>query len=189
MRSPKGFVASGLLLLALPVAIASQIVSDGAAEFVIHAFVGVGCLFLAAAAFDFGVPASFAWVGRLSAGAFGSIFVLQAISQLVPSEALRWIAFDVLGQQVEKVLPYLALSWFVAVLAIGSSRGWTRVLGATIASVVLASELLGAVGPALGVAYASSKVLFLLPFCWLILESFGGESHPGPQHVRAEASR
>jgi hypothetical protein len=159
------------MLLALPVAIAAaQIVSEAAAETVVHLAIGSGCVLLAIAAFDFGLPKWAAWLGAASAGAFGGIFLLQALSQVFPNEALRYVAFDVLGQEIEGILPYVIQIWFIA-LFIAASHGKSRILGAVTMSVVLGFEIAGLVGPALGLDVPSLKVLFLLPFVWLLFES------------------
>jgi hypothetical protein len=170
MRSTTGLVAALTLLLAIPVAIASQIVSDGAAETVLHLAIGAGCVLLAIAVFDFGLPKWATWLGAVSAGAFGGIFLLQGLSQLFPNEALRYVAFDVLGQEIEGVLPYVIQVWFVALLLFGS-QGKSRILGWTLMSVVIAFEIASVVGPAFGFDVPSLKVLFLLPFFWLLVES------------------
>jgi hypothetical protein len=109
-------------------------------------------------------------IGAAAAGAFGAIFLLQGLSQLVHNEALTYIAFGVLGQQIEKVLPYLIIIWFVALLLAGSS-GKSRILGWIAMSTVIAVELVAIVGPAVGVQVESQKLLFLLPIVWLLVES------------------
>ena len=84
-------------------------IADGSAELVLHLAVGTGCLLLAAAAFDFGLPRWAAWIGCLSAAAFGGIFVLQGVAQIVGNDALTTLAFDVLGQEIERFLPDVIL--------------------------------------------------------------------------------
>ena len=125
MRSATGVAAALVMLLAIPIAFASQMIADGSAETVLHLAVGTGCVLLAAAAFDFGLPRWAAWVGALSAAAFGSIFLLQGAAQIIGNAALTTLAFDVLGQQIERFLPDLILVWFVVLLAVGS-HGWSR---------------------------------------------------------------
>ena len=180
MRSPAGLAAAVTMLLALPVAIvAAQVASESAAELVIHLAIGSGCVLLAIAALDFGLPKWVAWLGAASAGAFGGIFLLQAMSQIVPNEALRYVAFDVLGQAIEGVLPYLIQVWFIA-LFIAASHGKSRILGAITMSVVLGFEIAGLVGPVVGLDVPSLKVLFLLPFVWLLFESAKRPSRTAP---------
>ncbi len=180
MRSQAGLAAAVTMLLALPVAIvAAQVVSESAAELVIHLAIGSGCVLLAVAALDFGLPKWVAWLGAASAGAFGGIFLLQAMSQIVPNEALRYVAFDVLGQAIEGVLPYLIQVWFIA-LFVGASHGKSRIVGAITMSVVLGFEIAGLVGPVVGLDVPSLKVLFLLPFVWLLFESAKRPSRTAP---------
>jgi hypothetical protein len=143
---------------------------DGSAELVLHLVVGAGCVLLAFAMFDFGLPRLVNWIGAAAAGAFGAIFLLQALSQVVQNEALTYIAFDVLGQQIEKILPYVILIWFVALLLDGS-RGKSRILGFAVLSIVIGVELVSIVGPLVGVSVESQKLLFLLPFVWMAVES------------------
>lgn len=170
MRSTTGLAAAVLLLLAVPLAFGSQILVDGSADLMIHLVVGAGCVLLAAAMFDFGLPRWVNRIGAAAAGAFGSIFLLQAFSQLVQIDALTYIAFDVLGQGVEKILPYVILIWFVALLLLGS-RGKSRILGWSVMSIVVGVELVSIVGPLVGIHVESQKLLFLLPFAWLLIES------------------
>jgi hypothetical protein len=170
MRSTTGLASAVLLLLAVPLAIGSQMLVDGSAELVLHLVVGAGCVLLAIAMFDFGLPRWVNVIGAAAAGAFGSIFLLQALSQLVQNEALSYVAFDVLGQRIEKVLPYLILIWFVALLLEGS-RGKSRILGWAVMSVVVGVEVMSIIGPLVGISIESQKLLFLLPFVWLLVES------------------
>lgn len=181
MRSPAGLTAAITMLLALPMAIvAAQVVSESAADLVIHLAIGSSCVLLAIAAFDFGLPKWVAWLGAASAGAFGGIFLLQALSQIFPNEALRSVAYDVLGQEIEGVLPYVIQVWFIA-LFIGASQGKSRIVGAVTMSVVLGFEIAGLGGPVVGLDVPSLKVLFLLPFVWLLFESAKPRSGTAPK--------
>ena len=170
MRSRIGFAAAIVMLLAVPVAFASQLVADGSAELVIHLAVGTGCLLLAAAVFDFGLRRWVTWTGAGAAGAFGTIFLLQALSQVITNDGLAYLAFDVLGQEIERFLPYAILVWFVALLWEGSS-GKSRILGSAVMAIVVGVELVSIVGPSVGLNIESQKLLFLLPFLWLLIES------------------
>jgi hypothetical protein len=172
MRSTKGVAAAATFLLAVPLALAVQIASgsDGAAELVIHLAVGSASVLLALAVFDFTMPRWATWIGSTAAAAFGAIFLLQAASQLMPNEALRYIAYDVLGQEIEAVLPYVIAGWFVALLIWGS-RGKTRILGAALMAPLVAVEVAAIVGPVVGLKIDSVQLLFLLPFPWLLAES------------------
>ena len=185
MRSPIGFAASLVLLLAVPVAFASQLVVDESAELILHLTVGAGCVLLAVAMFDFGLSRWVTWIGAGAAGAFGSIFLLQFVSGLVTSDALHALAYGVLGQEIEGVLPYAMLIWFVALLLQGSS-GKSRILGWVTISTVIGVEVLAIVGPSVGVQVESQKLLFLLPILWLLFESGKRRTEARPDTLTSE---
>jgi hypothetical protein len=170
MRSTTGLAAATTLLLAVPLALGLEMLIGGVADLVIHAVVGVGCLLLAAAMFDFGLPRWVNLIGAAAAGAFGAIFLLQAVSQVTESDALSYVAFDVLGQEIEGVLPSVMLVWFAALLLAGS-RGASRILGWAAMAIVVGVEATSIVGPLLGIEATSQKLLFLLPVAWLLVES------------------
>ena len=170
MRSATGVAAALVMLLAIPIAFASQMVADGSAEIVLHLAIGTGCVLLAAAAFDFGLPRWAAWIGALSAATFGTIFLLQGVAQITGNPALTTIAFDVLGQEFERFIPDLILVWFAVLLAVGS-RGWSRIVGFVTMTVVIVAEAAAIGGAVIGADVPEFKVLFLLPFVWLLLES------------------
>ena len=90
---------------AVPVALLFQLIVGGGAEIVLHLVGGVGCLLTAFAVFDFEPPRWLPWVGSLSIGAFGVTFVLQGISQLLDIDWLTYLAFQILGQQIEAGRP------------------------------------------------------------------------------------
>jgi hypothetical protein len=70
----------------------------------------------------------------------------------------------------EGVLPYVIQVWFIALFVL-ASHGKSRIVGAVTMSVVLGFEIAGLVGPVVGLDVPSLKVLFLLPFVWLLFES------------------
>jgi hypothetical protein len=143
---------------------------------------------LAIAMWDFRLARLTTAIGCVAAAAFGAIFLLQGVSQLIPSDVLHYIAFDVLGQQIEKVLPYLILGWFLVVLIRGS-EGTSRFLGAATLGVVIVVELASLAGPFVGLGVESQKVLFLLPFIWLLAESLErAPASPGLVAPRHEGS-
>ena len=99
-----------------------------AATAVVHFLVGSAFVLLAAAMFDFGLNR---WVTLLSATAaamFGGTFLLQGVANLTEIAALDWLAFDVLGQQLERILPDVVYVWFAALLLTGST-GVSRLVG------------------------------------------------------------
>ena len=182
MRSTTGLAAATTLLLAVPLALGLEVLIGGVAELALHAIVGAGCLLLAAAMFDFGLPRWVNLIGATAAGAFGAIFLLQAVSQVTGSDALSYVAFDVLGQEIEGVLPSVMLLWFAALLLAGS-RGTSRILGWAAMAIVVGVEATSIAGPFVGIEIESQKLLFLLPVAWLLIESVkrrpdDGDSEP-----------
>jgi hypothetical protein len=101
VRSLRGVLAASVCLLAVPVALLFQIIVGSGAELVLHLVLGVGFLLTAFAVFDFAPPRWLPWVGCLSIGALGVTFLLQGISQLLHIDWLTYLAFQILGQQVE----------------------------------------------------------------------------------------
>jgi hypothetical protein len=74
--------------------------------------------------------------------------------------------------------------WFVALLLLASA-GWSRWLGGAVMLVVVGLEVATFVTLVLGAPMGSVKLLILLPFVWLLLESAkrvpgrrGGTSSP-----------
>jgi hypothetical protein len=140
----------------------------------IHLALAAGCLLLASSVFDFELPS---WMGRIgcaAALAMGTIFLLQALALLIPSESLYYVAFPVLGRWPEGWLAGLILLWFVAVLLI-DSQGKTRVLGSFALSLAVGFEVCSLILPYLGTPLSAEagalKLLLLLPFVWLLFES------------------
>jgi hypothetical protein len=169
MCSLRGAAACVILLLTVPAAIALSIATGLPGEHVVHFGIGAGMLLLAAAAFDLGGPRWLAWFGALTAGAFGTIFVLQGTADVVGDATLHQLAFQVLGQQVERVLPELILGWAVAVLLLAST-GRTKAFGAIVLAITVGAEVVTVVGPAIGIAVPDVKLRWLLPFVWLLAE-------------------
>jgi hypothetical protein len=190
MRSPRGVAAATVMLAAIPLAIVANLVVDGAAELMIHIAIGTGSVLLASAMSDFRVPRWLDRIGVVAAAAFGAIFLLQATSQLIPLEALRILAFDVLGQGIERVLPYVVVVWFVGLL-VSDSVGLTRLVGIAVMSIVVGATVVDIIGPAIGLDAGLAKVLFLLQFVWLLLESAKprSSSAPAPRRVHEVAGR
>src|SRR5918998_3559195 len=74
MRSSRGLLGSLVLLLALPIAVLTQVLVGSGSGIAIHLALAVGCVLVSLAAFDFGTPRWLAWVGCVSAIAFAVIF-------------------------------------------------------------------------------------------------------------------
>jgi hypothetical protein len=56
MRSPRGLLGAIVLLLALPIAVLTQVLFGSGSGLAIHFALAVGCLLLSFSAFDFGTP-------------------------------------------------------------------------------------------------------------------------------------
>lgn len=169
MRSPRGFVGSIVLVLALPTAVLTQVLLGSGSSLSMHVMLTVGCTLIALSAFDFGTPRWVAWVGRAAAGAFAAIFVLQGASELMRNDVFSHFALQVLGNWPERVLTTLFIFWLVGVL-LSASRGKTRILGFFVMAVVVGVNAYNYVLLYLGEPPALTAV-YLLPFVWLLLES------------------
>jgi hypothetical protein len=167
MRSLRGVLGSLVLLLALPIAVLTQVLFGGGSAIAIHVALAAGCVLVSLSAFDFGTPRWLAWIGCVSAIAFAVIFLLQAASTLVGNESFSYFANEVLGFWPEKLLLSFITFWLVGVLLI-ASRGWTRILGCVEAYVYFGLLVLGT-NPFLETAVV--KLAYLLPFVWLLFES------------------
>ena len=174
MRSPRGLLAAVVFLLAVPVTLLFQNLFGSGAETTIHLALGVGSVLLASAVFDFKLPRWINWIGCVSAGALGAIFLLQAVALLIPNDSLYYFAYQVLGQWPEGRLPDLLILWFVAMLLM-DSQGKTRILGFVAMSIAVASEVykytLVYLGTPIEAQPQMLRLLMLLPFVWLLFES------------------
>jgi hypothetical protein len=171
MRSQRGVAAALIMLLALPAAIVSTALGEQASGVVIHIALGASCVVLAFAMFDFGLPRWLNLVGAISAGALGAVFLLQAVSLVVPNETLERIAFAILGQEPERFLPVGILAWFTGLLLAGGTQGWTRSVGWVVIPLVVGVEVAWLAGYFLQIEVPNPKILFLLPFAWLLMVS------------------
>ena len=189
MRSVRGVAAAALALATIPLAlITGNAFGNDAAETTIHFSVGIGFLLFAVAAFDFGLPRWVSVIGALSGGAFGAIFLLQGISELVHIQGVTYLAFNVLGHQVERVLPDIFFVWFAALLLAGSA-GRTRWVGWAIMPIVIGLEVAIVVGAAIGIDVPFVKLAFFLPMIWLLLESLKARPTAGVASRSQVASR
>jgi len=169
MRSPRGFLGSIVLLLALPVAVLVQVLLGSGSSLTMHVALTVGCTLVALSVFDFETPRWAAWMGRVAAGALAAIFLVQAASELIRNDSFSHFALQVLGDWPERVLITLLAFWLVAVL-LSASRGKSRILGFVAMAGVVSVEVYNYVLLYLGEANALAAV-YLLPFVWLLLES------------------
>jgi hypothetical protein len=171
VRSLSGLLAALLLLLAFPLAVVCQIVLGAGAETVVHLVGGAGFVFLARSFFDFALPRWVSATGAAAAGGMGLIFILQALATVIPSEALNAVAFGLLGDLPEQVLIALLLVCLTAT-CLQISQGALRLLGLATLLVVVGTHLWRIYAQNLGIAQpAELRLIYLLPFVWLLLES------------------
>ena len=163
-----------MCLSAVPVALVFQLIVGSGAEMVLHLVGGVGCLLTAFAVFDFEPPRWLPWVGCLSIGVFGATFVLQGISQLLHIDWLTYLAFQILGQRVETLSVDVFLVWCSATVLL-ISHGKVKLFGIVVMALAVSAEIYS-----YGVRYFGSgvggvspllKLVLLLPFVWLLIES------------------
>ena len=178
IKSPRAFLGSVVLVLALPVAILIQVLLGSGASLTMHLALTVGCVQLSLSVFDFETPVWAAWIGRVAAGAFAVIFLLLAASELIRNDSFSYFSLQVLGNWPERVLVTLLVLWLVAV-PLGAARGYGRVPGFVAMAVVAVVDAYNYVLLYLGEAPAF-MALYLLPFVWLLLESRKGEVGKGP---------
>jgi hypothetical protein len=174
LRSPRGLLAAVVFLLAVPVALLCQILFGSGAGTTLHLALGAGSVLLSFAVFDFKLPRWINWIGCVSAGALGAIFLLQAVALLIPNDSLNYLAFDVLGQRLEGSLPDLIILWFVAMLLF-VSQGKTRILGIVALSLAVGFEVykytLAYLGTPVEAQPQMLRLLMLPLFVWLLFES------------------
>jgi hypothetical protein len=171
MRSPRGVAAALILLLGVSLALVAAIALGDGAENVIHVTLAASFLMLAFAVFDFRLPTWINLAASAATGALAAIFLLQGAGDLTHSASLQHLAYQVLGQRVEKVLGYAFLCWCVAML-FSDSTGKTKAFGLVVLVALFFVEIYTIVttyggGEAPGVL----KLLYLPLFIWLLLES------------------
>ena len=172
MRSPRGFASSLILLFGVLLAAITALVIGNGADAIVHLTLGTSFLLIAFAVFDFKLPVWVALVACAATGVLAIVFLLQGASDITHSAALTHLAYDLLGQRLEKMLGYVFLLWCL-VLFLMDSEGKTKVFGAIVIVAVFSLEIysygmiyLG------GVAAATLKLLYIPLFVWLLLESW-----------------
>jgi hypothetical protein len=171
IRSPLGLLAALTFLLGIPISFGWQILFGSGAGTMIHFVLAAGCVLLAFAVFDFELPRWINWIGCAAGLALGTIFLLQAVALLIPNESLNYFAYEVLGQWPEGWLPDVIILWFVGMLVL-DSQGKSRILGIVAVSIAVCSELYSHSVRFGGTSDTGSlKLLMLLLFVWLLLES------------------
>ena len=184
MRSPRGLSGSLVLLLALPIAVLTQVLFGVGSAVAIHLTLAAGCGLVSLSAFDFGTSRWLAWIGCASAGAFAAIFLVQAAGSLIGSESFSYFANEVLGFWPEKLLLSLITFWLIGML-LTVSRGKTRILGFVAMAIVVCVEAyvyfgLFILGTNPFLETSAVKLPYLLPFVWLIFESGKRRLRTGP---------
>ena len=175
MRSPRTFIAALFFLLALPITVLYQVLFGNGADTVVHVVLATGSLVLASAVFDFGKVAKWiAWTGCLAAFAEGTIFLLQGVSHLIHNAAFTDLVYQRLGQWPERLFMDLIIFWCVA-LWLTDPQSRTRLIGLVALSSVIGLEVysyyLSFMNSSINNAAPGLKLLYLLPFVWLLLES------------------
>ena len=175
MKSPRGFAAAAVFLLALPVTLLYQAVIGSGTEIVVHAALALGAALMASAVFDFRTRRWISWCGSVSIGVLAVIFFIQCLSELTKHATLTQLSYQLLGQHIENVLGNLFLMWCVVVLLV-DSQGKTKALGFVALSATVCMEAyaigLNFLGSSLDAEAPILKVLALLPFAWLLFESW-----------------
>jgi hypothetical protein len=174
-RSPRGFLGSIVLLLALPIAVLTQVLFGSGSGTMIHFALAVGSVLVSFSAFDFETPRWIAWIGGVSTGGLAAIFLAQGATQLIQNDSLTYFANQVLGNWPERLLLSLVVFWLVVML-LAASRGKTRILGFVAMVIVVCVEVYSYYGVLyLGTNTLSEtpvlRLLYLLPFVWLLFES------------------
>src|SRR5215217_6380683 len=174
IRSPRGLLAALAFLVGIPLSFGWQILFGSGAGTMVHFVLAAGTLLLAFCVFDFELPRWMNWIGCAAGLALGTIFLLQAVALLIPNETLHYFAYEVLGQWPEGWLPDVLILWLVAMLVL-DSRGKSRILGIVAMSVAVCLEVYSHIltfsGTSLTEEAGTLKLLLLVPFVWLLIES------------------
>jgi hypothetical protein len=174
MRSRRGLFASLAFLLALPLTALYYMAFGTGVEAVIHGALALGSALMSFAVFDFKTPRWATWIGSASTGALATVFFLQGLSEVTHDEALTYLAYQVVGQRLEGWLVDLFMAWCVVVLAV-DRQVRRRTLGivamATVACVKAYCLGLAYHGTSLDTMVPILKILWLMPFVWILFES------------------
>jgi hypothetical protein len=178
LRSRRGLFGSLAFLLALPLAGLLGMMFGLGGEALIHAALALGAALMAFAVADFETPRWAAWLGAGSMGVLAAVFFLQGLSEVTHDASLARLAYGVLGQGLEARLVDLFMAWCV-VLLVMDERGTKRTLGivamATVACATLYSLSLVSQGTSLAAEAPMLRLLWLLPFVWILCESTAGK--------------
>jgi hypothetical protein len=147
---------------------------DAGNNIAIHSMLGLGTLLAASAVFDFETPAWIKWLGFLPTAVLGVVFSLQALTEIVQNDALRYVAYDILGQGLEGWLIDAFVLWALAAVLL-VSRGKTRILGLVTISAAILTEVYRygvlATGGSMSDVPGAWKLVVLSVFVWLFVQS------------------
>ncbi len=171
IRSMRGAVGALLLLLALPITIAVQIVAPASDEVVIHFALAAGTLIIGLSVFDFTTSRRLNTAACVAAIVLAAIFLAQGLGALTQSEILRNAAYSrAIGAWAEDVTLTIIMLWFMAV-ATTLRRGVTMWLGVASAGAVAGLSTWALIaGPATGTPELL-RLLFVLPIAWFLFVS------------------
>ena len=174
MRSSRGFAGAILFLSALPLAVLYQQLAGHGGETAIHFSFALGSGLLCSAISDFRAPIWATWLGRLSIGSLAVIFALQGISEVTRNDRLTDVAFQGLGQSLEGWLLAGFLLWCMMALLV-DGHGKMKIFGFFAISLAAAVRAYASILPLSGASLEATapvlKLLYLLPFFWLLAES------------------
>lgn len=185
MRSPRAVSAALILLLGVALALLSGIVLGEGAENIIHLALAASFVLLAFAVFDFRLQRWINMAASAATGALAGIFLLQGVSDLAHLASLQHLAYEVLGQRLEKVLGDAFLLWCVAML-FWDATGKTKIFGVVVLVAIFFIEIYSMVTAYGGGEAPGFLKLFYLPlFIWLLLEGIEprGSTEGGPTHA------
>jgi dipeptide/tripeptide permease len=91
MRSPRGFLATLVLLSAPPITALYQMLFDNGAGTVIHLALAAGFVLISFSVFDFKIARWITWIGCVSTSALAAIFLLQGLSELIQNDSLAYL--------------------------------------------------------------------------------------------------
>lgn len=170
MRSPRAFAGGLAMLVGVPLALATAAVFGDGAEDVLHLALATSFALLAFAVFDFRLPSWFNRAAFVATATLAAIFLLQGVADLLHAATMQHIAYDVLGQRLEKLLGYAFLLWCAAML-LRDSAGAMKILGAIVLAAIVCVEIYTVVAAQTGHAAPGALKLVNLPlFLWLLLE-------------------
>jgi len=171
IRSMRGAVGALILLLALPITIATGIVAPDSSEVAIHFALAIGTLLIGLAVFDFAMPRWMSLTACAAAIVLAAIFLAQGLSALTQNEVLRNVAYSrEIGGWGETITLTIVMLWFVAV-ATTLGRGLTMWIGVVSAALIAGLSIWVIVaGPATGTP-DTLRLLFLVPIAWFLFVS------------------